>query len=239
METSRSRLLAAALALGAAGATPLWGQVDYRNLDGGRPTRVTDAYPVERYAFELSMGGRVRSDRDGTSGAAAPHLEYGIARNVMIGVGAELMSGASHLEVSAFWNARRETPGFPAVSVSGSVGEDPAVGVLATRSFGLSRLHFNGGAGFSGSTDWWGGLAWDRTLFRASTLLVSELVAERVPGPGQAVEWSAALGVRRQITPTVVLHGGISQGLGRLGTELSLGLSHAFAVAGLIRGGRQ
>ena len=238
MGISRSRPWAAALLLGIGGAPPLAGQVDYRNLDDVRPTRVTDAYPVERYAFELSMSGRLRTGAGQTEGLAAPHLEYGIARNVMIGVGAELAERGSHLEVSAFWNARRETPGFPALSVAASVGEDPLVRLLATRSFGLSRLHLNGGLDLSGPADWWGGLAFDRTLFRTSNLLVSELIAEQV-GRGRSVEWTAGLGFRRQITPTVVLHGGVSQGLGHSGTEFNLGLSHAFAMAGLMRGGRR
>ena len=32
---------------------PLPAQIDYRNLDDGRPIATEDAYPVERYAFEL------------------------------------------------------------------------------------------------------------------------------------------------------------------------------------------
>ncbi len=235
MGTSRSRRFVAALVLGMAGAPALPAQVDYRNLDDARPSRVTDAYPVERFAFELSMGGRLRTGNGVTEGRASPHLEYGIFRNVMIGIGAELMDEGSHFEASAFWNARRETAGFPAVSLAASVGEDPLVRFLATRSFGLSRLHFNTGLDLSGPADWWGGLAWDRTLFRTSTLVVGELVAERV-GPGQRVDWSAGLGLRRQLTQTVVIHGGVSQGLSGSGTEFSLGLSHAFAVAGLMRG---
>jgi hypothetical protein len=238
METSRSRRFVAALVLGMAGAPALLAQVDYRNLDDARPSRVTDAYPIERFAFELSVGGKLRTGTGVTQGQASPHLEYGILRNVMVGIGAELMDEGSHFEASAFWNARRETPGFPAVSVAASVGEDPLVRFLATRSFGLSRLHFNSGLDLSGPADWWGGLAWDRTLFRTSTLVVGEVVAERV-GPGQGVEWSAGLGLRRQLTPTVVIHGGVNQGLGSSGTEFSLGLSHAFAIAGLMRGGRR
>ena len=229
MESSRSWLLAAVLLLGMPAARPLVAQVDYRNLDDGRPTRVTDAYPVERFAFEFSVGGRLR----GRQGFASPHLEYGVVRNLMVGVGAELGAPGSHAEVSALWNARRETPGFPAVSVSAAIGLDPVIGLLATRSFGLARLHFNGALDLSGPAGWWGGLAADRTLFRRSTLVVTEVVAERVGG-GQPVEWSAAVGLRRQITPTVVLHGGASQGFGRLGTEINFGLSYAFAIAGLM-----
>jgi hypothetical protein len=45
-------LLAATLCVVGAGRR-LAAQMDYRNLDDDRPTRVEDAYPAERYAFEL------------------------------------------------------------------------------------------------------------------------------------------------------------------------------------------
>jgi hypothetical protein len=47
------RIAALAIALTAAGFPPLAAQIDYRNLDDHRPVRTEDAYPIERYAFEL------------------------------------------------------------------------------------------------------------------------------------------------------------------------------------------
>jgi hypothetical protein len=47
------RIAALAITLIAAGFPPLAAQIDYRNLDDHRPVRTEDAYPIERYAFEL------------------------------------------------------------------------------------------------------------------------------------------------------------------------------------------
>src|SRR5919112_644746 len=40
-------------------------QTDYRNLDAGRPVVTEDAYPVERYAFELRAPYRFEADAGG------------------------------------------------------------------------------------------------------------------------------------------------------------------------------
>src|SRR5438067_1610430 len=77
-----------ALALGLAGGpVALAAQIDYRNLEDHRPTRVEDAYPIERYGFELSLPyvftaapGSVRSHR------LSPELEYGFARGAAAGL---------------------------------------------------------------------------------------------------------------------------------------------------------
>ena len=59
-------LRTAALAVGLCSSFParVWAQIDYRNLDDDRPVVTEDAYPVERYAFELlgaiSLRGRGR-----------------------------------------------------------------------------------------------------------------------------------------------------------------------------------
>ncbi|MBA2669021.1 MAG: hypothetical protein H0U67_01455, partial [Gemmatimonadetes bacterium] len=39
-------------ALALFGGAPLAAQTDYYNTDAGRPVRIEDAHPVERYAFE-------------------------------------------------------------------------------------------------------------------------------------------------------------------------------------------
>lgn len=232
-------------------------QVDYRNLDDGRPIRVADAYPIERYGFELSIPYRL-SFADGTTRhRVAPRLEYGVARNAMIGVGLDLAAGGqgerSHGGASLLWNVRRETRSLPAFSLaleaSGGGFESASVttGVLTTRSFGLSRLHANLVATIASPTSiaertepaWWAGVGWDYTLFRTSTLMVVDVTMEQAT-KGAPVDWAIAAGVRRQITPTLVFHGGVAQALqgSTRGTELNVGFSHAFGVAGLMRGGR-
>ncbi|MFN0180261.1 MAG: hypothetical protein ACKVZ0_15785 [Gemmatimonadales bacterium] len=230
-------------------------QVDFRNLDTERPTRVTDAYPVERYAFEVSFPYGLALGEGPARHVLGPHLEYGIGRNVMVGIGADLRVGGprserSHYGASVFWNLRRETEALPAMSLAVDatfVGfEQAAVEAtgLVTRSIGRSRLHGNAGLRFVDTGDsttplaplWWAGVAWDHTVLRSSTLLVAELVVER-PGSGLDTEWAVGAGLRRQVTPTLVAHGGLTQSLRGAGTELTFGLSHAFAIAGLMRRG--
>ncbi len=254
------RLLAAAC-VACGGAVPLAAQIDYRNLDGHRPARVTDAYPIERYAFELTLPYGFSRGSGVSTHTVSPHLEYGVGRNLMIGVGAEVAdrSAESTLGLGGLWNVRRETPSWPGLGLSFEItqpldgarfGADATVslGALATRAVGRSRVHLNAAAailrpetaGRRTEPAWWAGLAWDYTLFRTSALLVAELFAED-PGGGSDVDWVAGLGARRQLTPTLVIHGGIERSLRSEGgtTEFNLGLSHAFAVRALMRGGNR
>ena len=47
-------------------APPVSAQIDYRNLDDDRPAVTEDAYPVERYAFELLAPYRFEADAGGS-----------------------------------------------------------------------------------------------------------------------------------------------------------------------------
>jgi len=49
-------------------ATEAAAQIDYRNLDDERPVAVEDAYPIERYAFELLGAYRFARLRGGVAG---------------------------------------------------------------------------------------------------------------------------------------------------------------------------
>src|SRR5215213_2714705 len=62
MERMRIGIPAAVLAVLVRGA-PAGAQTDYYNTDEGRPVRVEDAYPTERYAFELQLA-PVRLERE-------------------------------------------------------------------------------------------------------------------------------------------------------------------------------
>src|SRR5215213_7417354 len=61
-------------------AVPAAAQTDYYNIDSGRPVRIEDAYPVERYAFEAQVAPLRMERRD--DGAYhwefEPELGYGI-----------------------------------------------------------------------------------------------------------------------------------------------------------------
>jgi hypothetical protein len=66
--------------------------------------------------------------------------------------------------------------------------------------------------------------------------VVVDLSAGEIAGGGE-VRWEMGAGLRRQMTPTLVLHGGIAREFGGVdpATRFNLGVSHAFAVSGLMR----
>jgi hypothetical protein len=234
-------------------------QVDYRNLDGGRPSTVADAYPIERHAFELSLPYRFEAG-GGYRDLIAPELSWGAFRNGAIGLALEWQpvrprnsNPAPRLVSQAFVfaNLAGETANRPAVALRADLGQplDRVSGTsltltaLATRSWRLVRAHLNGAwtvadPVLAGTPRWWVGLGLDRTLFRTSTLLIGELVAARVVG-FDGTEWTAGLGLRRQIDPTWVLDLGaawVGEDGGRF--RLTAGLSHGFAIAALMGGSR-
>src|SRR4029453_3509588 len=55
-------------------------QTDYYNTDAGRPIRVEDAYPTERYGFELQLAPlRLERSRGGVyNWGVEPELAYGV-----------------------------------------------------------------------------------------------------------------------------------------------------------------
>ena len=262
------RLFVAA-ALLAAGPACLAAQIDYRNLDDDRPTRIEDAYPAERFAFELLLPYSYARARGGAVvQASVLELEYGIFRNAHIGLKAPLAavraggnttSGLSGLRAFALYNFNTEGPFLPAIALRadaafpiGSLGGDEtqiAIKGILTRSWGRNRLHVNGavrvaggdaGPAVEGVEDWWYGGAVDRTLFRHSLLLVGEVYALR-EASAAPVAVNASLGLRWQWRPTTVLDIGISRGLRNgLGPDyaVTVGISNAFAIAGLMPRGR-
>lgn len=263
----RRAALAAALLCTVAAPRGAQAQIDYRNLDDDRPTHVEDAYPLERFAFELITPYRVVRARGGhTLHAFIPEIEYGLLRNAQIGVklpvaaldeGGATTWGLSGARLFALYNLNTESRVLPALSVRsdvvfpvGSLGGSTTRGsvkVLATRSFGRSRLHLNAEYGFGdgqtalveGTDRWWYGAAVDRTLFRRSTLVVAEVYALR-EADGTPVEVNASVGVRYQWTPTMVLDVGVARGLRTdLGPdfEFTFGLARAFALPWLMPGG--
>lgn len=168
--TWRTRFLPAAavagtLLLAGGAARPLAAQTDYYNTDSGRPVRIEDAYPVERYAFELQLAPLrlERSDAGLYTWEVEPELAYGILprTNVEIGfplavaerAGGERTMGLGGVDLSVFHNLNVETAGLPAFGVAADVlfpvggfaPERPysSLKAIATRTFSFSRFHVN------------------------------------------------------------------------------------------------
>jgi hypothetical protein len=240
--------------------SPLGAQIDYRNLDDDRPVVTEDAYPVERYAFELLAPYRFEDEAGGGQlHTVVPEAAYGFARNAQVGVklplagadeGAGAEWGLAGLRVFGLYNFNTETRSLPAISlradasfpVGSLAGEGSrfALKAIGTRSWGRLRAHLNASRGF-GSEDalsvaeplsrWSASLAVDRTFFRSSLLLIGEIAtSQAVEGAPTAV--NASLGGRWQWTPTLVLDAGITRRLrSDVGPDIGLTLGVSHSFA--------
>lgn len=261
-------IAALAVTFAAIGLRPVAAQIDYRNLDDGRPVETEDAYPIERFAFELVLPYQYENGLRGEHlHVIAPELSYGLLPNSQVGLELPLaaLDGVSGTDwgfagprLFALYNFNTEGRTLPALALRtdvalpfGDLGPDDVQLTLkgiATRSWGLTRLHFNAAATFGqeagrpvvGAEPGWAlSLAADRTFLRQSFLVVGELglLEEASEAP---TEVAAAVGIRYQLTPTLVLDAGVRRRLNAsAGPDLGLtfGLSHAFALAGLLPGG--
>jgi hypothetical protein len=161
----RTVVVAGALLTAGAAVRPLAAQTDYYNTDSGRPVRIEDAYPVERYAFELQVAPLrlERSDGGVYTWEVEPELAYGILPRTNVEVGFPLVfsegdggdrtTGLGGVDLSVFHNLNVETAGLPAFGVAanfllpvGSFAPDrtySSVKAIATRTFTFSRFHVN------------------------------------------------------------------------------------------------
>lgn len=243
-------------------------QIDYRNLDDDRPVVTEDAYPVERYAFELLGPYRFEAEVGGVEHhTMVPEAAYGIARNTQVGLKLPLAAvdegvttdwGLAGLRIFGLYNFNTESQWLPALSlradatfpVGSLAGEGSRFGLkaIATRSWGRMRVHLNASRGF-GPEDalslaeplsrWSGSLAADRTFFRSSILLIGEVaLSQAIQDAPTAI--NASVGGRWQWTPTLVLDAGMTRRLrSGIGPDIAftIGLSHAFAIRGLMPAG--
>ncbi|CAN5333984.1 hypothetical protein BH23GEM2_BH23GEM2_06250 [soil metagenome] len=157
-------IVGALITVVAAAAAPASAQTDYYNTDSGRPLTVEDAYPTERYAFELQLAPvRVERSRGGIyTWSVEPEIAYGICPRTHIELGAPLSytdaggvrrSGLAGLELGVLHNLNAETV-WPALAIAaemlfpiGSLAPDRGYGTvkgIATRTLSWARFHLNG-----------------------------------------------------------------------------------------------
>jgi hypothetical protein len=257
-------LAAAALA---AAAQPAHAQIDYRNLDDERPVTTEDAYPVERYGFELLTPYRFEAEPGRTDvHLVAPELEYGLLPNAQVSTRLLLAAvdrstdsdwGFAGLRLSGLYDFNTEGAWLPALALRadasipvGNLAGDVfrlTLKGIATRSWGRTRGHLNAAMSLGaddglGPVDaaprWFASAALDHTFIRHSLLAVAEVLTRRPVG-GAPIEVNASAGLRWQWRPTLVLDAGIARRLGSNGPDfgLTVGLSRAFALPGLMSGG--
>ncbi|MBA2291575.1 MAG: hypothetical protein H0W15_03870 [Gemmatimonadales bacterium] len=261
------RHLAAFLGMMVMGVGQVSAQIDYRNLDDERPVFTEDAYPIERHVFELLVPYRYEREADGGRvHSTVLELGYGIFDNAQFGVHvpfavvddpARTDFGLAGVQPFLLYNFNTESRSLPALALRadlsipvgplGGSGTRGTVRAIATRSWGLTRLHLNALRSFGSEEElsvaeparrWTYSAAVDRTMLRQSMLLVAEIVTSRAVADAP-VEVNAGVGVRWQWTPTIVLDAGVTRRLREHGPDIGLtfGLSHAFAVRGLMPSG--
>jgi hypothetical protein len=235
------RIAAAAILFTVIGLRPAAAQIDYRNLDDHRPVRTEDAYPIERFAFELILPYEYENGLGGEQlHVTVPELSYGVLANTQIGLKLPLAArhepsgtdwGLAGPRLFALYNVNTESGWLPALAVRADfavplgnlAGDNPQVTFkgIATRSWGRTRLHVNGAVTLGAAAGrpvvdaepkWVVSLAADRTLLRQSLLLVGELGVVKATS-GAPTEVTAAGGIRYQLTPTLVLDAGVSRRL--------------------------
>lgn len=225
-------------------------QVDYRNLDDGRPVRTEDAFVVDHHAFEALAP--LTYDAD-VSGARRylfqPELEWGALPNTQVSLklpvgvvdsGGSAPFGLGGITLTGIYNINTEGPTLPAFAVrsdlllpAGSLAGDRVLWTIkgvASRTFGLLRAHLNAawtvgtssldGPRLEAPPQWFVGGAVDYTFFRPSLLVVGELSALQ-DYDGAPTELSVGAGVRWQWTPTLVLDAGAERRLtGNAGPDI-------------------
>jgi hypothetical protein len=251
-------------------------QTDYFNTDRGRPLHVQDAIAIERYAFELQAA-PLRWSRASTARvlwSVEPELAYGILPGTQLEVGVPVFvtegfeggsrAGVGAVHVSLLHALNTESLGLPGLAVNavvvvpaGNFGPRrlyTTLGVLATRTTFLGRVHLNAdatqgdriaaddsrwetprSAGLEGLSRWTAGVAVDRAMPLRSLLVGAELVARRPIREGSTVEWQAATGARWQLDPRWALDAGLARTLGEDHEwSLTFGAARSFGLINLI-----
>ncbi|MBA3895466.1 MAG: hypothetical protein H0X69_17585 [Gemmatimonadales bacterium] len=258
----RHLIACAAVVVGAAvTGRPLAAQIDYRNLDEGRPVTTEDAYPVERYAFELVLPYVYENERGGgRTHLLIPELAYGVVPNMQVGVelplvvldrggpGAGTDLGFAGPRLFALYNFNTETPTLPALAIRTDLalplgdmaGDDVRMSLtgIATRGWGRTRAHFNAAVGLGGD----GGVPavhgipdWAASVAVDRTFLRRSLIVIGELGArehaGDGTEVTVGLGARMQLTPTIVLDAGAERRLGDRGPDFGLTFGLSHAFA--------
>lgn len=160
-----------AILLGIVAPRRVAGAQDYYNLDGGRPNRIEDATPTERYELEIQLL-PVRFERfvNGmTRWRTDPKLSFGIAPFTEVElrlpvlrvdtrrVGGQSTTGVGGLAIGALHAVTLETGGVPALALAGEwiapvgglaapVGSYSAK-LVGTKTLAHLRVHLNAGYG--------------------------------------------------------------------------------------------
>lgn len=211
---------------------------DHPNLEEGLPAPIEDAYPIPYGGREWQAPLRYdRSDTGEDRTVVEPRYEWGFARNAHFKIGVPLFLGSEEdtnsgdVRLEALYNFNQESRFFPAFAASvrvdaptgeDSEGVDTSVKLIVSKLLGRSSFYhglhanaawFNNADPLPGERDQYNMAALGYTArLSPDTLLVLDVVREEERQEGMTSEL-AEIGLRRQITPTLVLTGGLGAGL--------------------------
>lgn len=163
----RTRLWAGVAAVAFLTSANADAQSEYRNLEGGRPVRVSDASPTERHALDLDLT-TVRVDRLSFGRyrlQVEPRVSYGILPRMDISLrtlafyrepSATPRGTVAGVGIGGEYQVKMESLHSPAIGLAGEVwaptgpnASRPAYSIkgLVTRNFHAGRVHLNGSYG--------------------------------------------------------------------------------------------
>jgi hypothetical protein len=212
---------------------------DHTNLEEGLPTQVTDAYATAYLNREIQGLFRYEHTDDNQDRfVLAPRLEYGFARNWQLEVEAPFLlgdadrTGSGNVRLGALYNFNVETLTMPAFALSARVdipsGKN-SNGADTTLKFIASKMLIR--------SDWWNvlhfNIAWNHNSGRleeerenyyqavlgysfrtgTDTIMIVDLV-RREERKKHEESNLVELGIRRQITPLMLLTAGLGAGFG-------------------------
>jgi Putative MetA-pathway of phenol degradation len=220
--------------IGCALLLPAWASaIDHKNLDGGRPLRLDDAYAISTGEVEVEIGSGFTLQRRGTDrGFFTVEVLMGALPNLQIGIGTVLFTDprgidepakSGDLSLGVLYNFNQETLVLPAFGARmelnlptgvHSHGVEVELKGIVTKSFERVSVHLNAGYEFltdpaRGERDGHYELVLGASLplgapqYTRATL-IADLFTQQAIHRGESNVFGAEMGFRYQLTPSIV-----------------------------------
>ncbi|TAJ10970.1 MAG: hypothetical protein EPO61_01425 [Nitrospirae bacterium] len=212
--------------------------LDHDNLDPNRPIQMEDAYAVAEGEIGLESGVRVNDRREGkTRVTYQPQIIYGAFANTQIEIQGDVYTDphtlvgpnkSGNLHLGVLYNFNQETLDLPAFAMRigaelptglDSKGVGTEVTGILTRSYGRARVHLNAGYTFVGTPQGQERSGAYRAVAAVSyplgypdrfqDTLIVDVYTRQSDLVGQRNNTGVEIGLRHQLTPRIVLDGGI------------------------------
>jgi hypothetical protein len=217
--------------------------LDHDNLDPNRPIQMEDAYPIAKGEIGIEGGVLVHDQRRGpTRVTFQPQIIWGAFANAQVEIMGDVITSpnsvvgpnkSGDLSMGLLYNFNAETLILPAMAVRAEIqfptgvnarGVDGAVTGIVTRSFGQLRGHLNAEYTFVGAPQGRERSGYYRFVaavsypigypMRFRETLIADVYTRQSDLVGGPNFVGIELGIRHQVSPRVVLDGGIGTELG-------------------------